>query len=220
MMEDLNHLEAPIEQEIAVPSESSTLTEEQLQAAAQKKADDSERNIAKLRETAKRAEYERDEMYRRLQQIEAGKKVEQSPDDIAEVRHIRELEEKIDRKLTQYNLKSQYPDFDEVVNDETIASLRDLYPDIAAALHASPNNEAKGSSVYKIIKKMGIYREDTFKNEKEQAVNNATKPRPLTSVSPQQGESPLARANAFANGLTDELREQLRKEMYQARMKN
>jgi len=219
-MEELNQLESPMEQEIAVPAEPSHLSEEQQQAAAQKKADDSDRNITRLREDKKRLERERDDMYRRVQEFEASKQRELAPDDIAEGKDLKRLEDKIERTFTELRLKAQYPDFDEVVNSETIASLRDLYPDIAAALHATPDTEAKGSSVYKIIKKMGIYREDTFKNEKEQAVNNATKPRPLTSVSPQQGESPLARANAFANGLTDELREQLRKEMYQARMKN
>lgn len=219
-MEELNQLESPMEQEIAVPAEPSHLSEEQQQAAAQKKADDSDRNITRLREDKKRLERERDDMYRRVQEFEAAKQRELAPDDIAEGKDLKRLEDKIERTFTELRLKAQYPDFDEVVNSETIASLRDLYPDIAAALHATPDTEAKGSSVYKIIKKMGIYREDTFKNEKEQAVNNATKPRPLTSVSPQQGESPLARANAFANGLTDELREQLRKEMYQARMKN
>ena len=36
-------------------------------------------------------------------------------------------------------------------------------------------------------------------------------------MSPQQGDSPLSRANAFANGLTPELRVQLIKEMEEAR---
>ncbi len=46
---------------------------------------------------------------------------------------------------------------------------------------------------------------------------NASKPKPLASVNPQQGDSPLSRANAFANGLTEELKDQLRKEMSESR---
>jgi hypothetical protein len=49
------------------------------------------------------------------------------------------------------------------------------------------------------------------------AQKNASKPKPLASVSPQQGDSPLSRANAFANGLTPELQKQLRQEMEEAR---
>ena len=64
---------------------------------------------------------------------------------------------------------------------------------------------------------MGIYREDNYSKDRDKAQSNASKPKPLASVSPQQGDSPLSRANAFANGLTDELKSQLRKEMEQAR---
>jgi len=46
---------------------------------------------------------------------------------------------------------------------------------------------------------------------------NTAKPRPLTSVSPQSGESPLSRANAFAEGLTPELKKNLFKEMQEAK---
>ena len=53
-------------------------------------------------------------------------------------------------------------------------------------------------------------------NDKAKAVINAQKPRPLTSISPQQGDSPLSKANAFANGLTPELQAQLLKEMKQS----
>lgn len=36
-------------------------------------------------------------------------------------------------------------------------------------------------------------------------------------LSPQQGDSPLSKANAFANGLTEDLKKQLQKEMFEAR---
>jgi hypothetical protein len=53
--------------------------------------------------------------------------------------------------------------------------------------------------------------------DKLRAQKNAAKPKPLASVNPQQGDSPLSKANAFANGLTDDLKKQLRKEMEDAR---
>ena len=53
--------------------------------------------------------------------------------------------------------------------------------------------------------------------DKRKAQENSAKPRPMASVSPQQGESPLSHANAFANGLTPELQKQLWKEMQDAK---
>ena len=73
-------------------------------------------------------------------------------------------------------------------------------------------------SAYTMIKNLGIApKGDDFMVQKAQAQKNAAKPKPLASVNPQQGESPLSKANAFANGLTDDLKAQLLKEMYAAR---
>lgn len=154
-------------------------------------------------------------------------------DDLAEGKHIKRYAKKIkilEEKLKAYEqntqastaelrLKSQFPDFDSVVTTENLEILRDLEPDIATSINSNNDLYTKASAAYKMIKKFGIYREDVYKQDKELAYNNATKPRPLTSVSPQQGESPLNRANAFANGLTNELKEQLLKEMQEARKK-
>ena len=68
-----------------------------------------------------------------------------------------------------------------------------------------------------IMKKFGIYREDPHSEDRIRALRNTQKPKPITSVSPQQGDSPLSKANAFANGLTEDLKAQLRKEMAAAR---
>jgi hypothetical protein len=49
------------------------------------------------------------------------------------------------------------------------------------------------------------------------AHKNASKPKPLASVSPQQADSPLSKANAFANmPLSKEVKNQLHKEMIAA----
>ena len=140
---------------------------------------------------------------------------------------MKQIEEKLERYEQQSSLssaetrlRSQYNDFDSVVNNSNIEALREAYTEIAASINANNDLYTKAASAYTIIKKLGIYKEDAYKTERDHANMNATKPRPLTSVSPQQGDSPLARANAFANGLTPELREQLRKEMYDAMKRN
>ena len=84
-------------------------------------------------------------------------------------------------------------------------------------LDTSTSFRAKAVSAYKHIKKLGLYTEDTYQADRDLAQRNAAKPKPLVSVSPQQGDSPLSRANAFANGLTPELQKQLRQEMEDAR---
>lgn len=200
------------------------------------------RNFAELREQRERAERERDELARRLQQLEQEKKQEEeknpfdfggSDEDLAEIKHLKMLAKKqqeLERQMQQYQqqstqqtaearLKSQFNDLEKVVTDENIRRLQQEDPDLAQSLQYNPDPYTKYAAAYKAIKRMGIYQEDTYGPERQKAQYNANKPRPLASVSPQKGNSPLSRANAFANGLTSDLREKLIKEMQEARKK-
>lgn len=204
-----------------------------------------ERNFRALREKAQRAEKERDELLKRFEEMQKQQSApaQQSPspdeddelgisdDDIAEGKHLKYVAKEIKRlkkELSQYQqrstaqtvenrIKYEMPDFEKVVSEENVALLKTMEPELAESLAATPDMYVKAKAAYKMIKRVGIYAEDKYESERSVAKKNAAKPRPLTSVSPQQGDSPLSRANAFANGLTDELKEQLRREMNQAR---
>lgn len=217
-------------------------TEESVQPV-QAKESPADRNFRALRQKAERIERERDEALRKLQEVEAARQpnpaatqedveINIGDDDLAEGKHLRKVSTKMKRleeELKQYKqqaslsaieikLKSQYPDFDKVVSKDNIEALKDSYPELAATLSASSDVYATAVSAYTMIKKFGIAQEEApYDAEKILAQRNAAKPRPLASVSPQQGDTPLSRANAFANGLTDELKAQLRKEMEDAR---
>jgi hypothetical protein len=143
-------------------------------------------------------------------------------------RKIKALEQKIQgyqqqsaESTVEAKLKYQYPDFDKIVSADNIRQLSSSYPELAATINSSSDLYSKAVSAYTLIKKLGIApAEDMYSQEREVAQRNAAKPRPLASVSPQQGDSPLSHANAFANGLTPELRKQLHKEMVEAMKKN
>lgn len=205
------------------------------------------KNFKALRESKERVERERDEAVRRLQDIEYQNSqeahyeepVEQeessiAPDDLVEGKHLSKVEKKIkklEQQVQEYQqnstvmsaeakLKAQYPDFDNVVSRDNLKMLQEAYPELYHTLNSSTDLYSTAVSTYTIIKKMGIHKEDLYKSDKDLAHKNASKPKPLASVSPQQGDSPLSRANAFANGLTEELKTQLRKEMAEARKKH
>ncbi len=204
---------------------------------------DAAKSFREMREAKLRAEYERDDYMRRLAEFESRKKsAEPEPveededirlgdDDIAEGKHLSKVAQKIKKleaKLAKYEsqsteeraearLKAKYSDFDKVVSKENVALLAEAYPELARSMHSTDDLYTKAVSAYTLIKKFGIYQESPLAAEREQITKNVTKPRPLASVSPQQGEGALTRANAFASGLTDELKDQLMKEMNQAR---
>ena len=214
-------------------------------AAAQPDVTDAQRNMAALRESKKRVERERDEAMKHIQDLQQqsiGRKqttaslseeseLMLSPDDLVEGKHLAYFQKKIKQLENQVNtyqqsstestveirLRSQYTDFDKVVSKENIDLLRDLSPDLAQSINSNPDLYSKAKTAYLMIKKMGIYTEDKYVSDKALAHANMAKPKPLAAVSPQQGENPLSKANAFSHGLTDSLKEQLRKEMNEAR---
>jgi len=119
--------------------------------------------------------------------------------------------------VIETKIKSAFPDFDEVVSKANVKRLNEEYPEIAATLRDTKDLYSKATAAYKIMRKFGIYEDRRYEEDKMKAVKNATKPRPLTSVNPQQGDSPLSKANAFANGMSKDLQAQLLKEMAAAR---
>lgn len=148
-------------------------------------------------------------------------------DELAEGKHLSKMVKKIrqmESKLAQYEqqssatsaelkLKAELPDFDKIVTADNIKTLSATYPDIAKSLGSNPDLYSAAKSAYTIIKNLGIYVEDTYQTQRDIVQRNMAKPKALASVSPQQGTSPLSKANMFADGLTPELKAQLRAEM-------
>ena len=210
----------------------------QAQQPAQAQESEKDRNFRYLRQQNETLQKERDEYYRVLKNIEAQQKQKQTPeevnnlgpDDLVEWKHVQRELNKVKEELTTYKqqsyqysaesrLKAQYPDFDRVVNDASIAALREQYPELAQSLNSNPDVYSKASAVYTLVKKFNLAPSDESLLERAKIQENSKKPRPLSSISPQQGETPLSKANAFANGLTNELRAQLLKEMQDAKKK-
>ena len=181
-------------------------------------------NFRNLRQQKEQAEKERDEALRALQAKSVAPASEENfnlaSDDLVEGKHLKAQQKKLQElegQVMEAKLRAQYKDFDTVVSKENIDKLKEKYPQVAKTIGQSGDLYGKAVSAYTTIKEFGIHVEDTHQEDRERAQANSAKPRPLASVSPQQGDSPLSHANAFANGLTNDLKTQLRKEMEEAR---
>lgn len=236
-------------EEVAQQEEKKEQSTEKTTTPAEKPNDYNIRTLREKAKRADQYEKERDEIMRAYiaqqnQQKAAQSTQEQeqeftiSPNDLVEGKHLSQLERKYQKKLeeiekryqkseqqaqemaTESRIKANYPDFDKVVSPDNIAYLRDNEPELAQTLNASNDLYSKAVSAYKLIKKLGIYREDTFEQERMTAQKNAAKPKSVNTLAPQQGESPLSNANAFANGLTKDLKNKLWAEMNEIRKNN
>lgn len=202
-------------------------------------------NFKAIREAKERAEYERDLLLKQMYELQAQMNQKQpvqqqeepeidfdiDEDALVEGKHVKKMQKqfkKLEQTLKQQQeinaatvmetkIRADFPDIDVVISHENIQKLNAEYPEIARSLKSHNNMYDQAAAAYKIMKGLGIYKDKVFANDRAKAISNVQKPRPLSSVSPQQGDSPLSRANAFANGLTEDVKEQLIKEMYAAR---
>jgi len=132
-------------------------------------------------------------------------------------KQLKNYQSQSNTSAVETKIRNMFPDFEKVVSSDNIAMLNEQYPEIARSLRDTTDMYSKAAAAYSVIKNFGIHKEDLYSSDRARAMKNSQKPRPLASVSPQQGDSPLSKANAFANGMTDELKEQLRREMFTAR---
>jgi len=226
-----------LEQVLSEPDEQPVAAS--VEAVPEPKRPNPQQSFHQLRKKAEAIERERDEAIRRLQELEAAKNpapveeddVALQSDALAEGKHINLMSKKIKKleqqlkdqdaktqeSVTEARIKAQYPDFDAIVSKENIDQLRYQYPELANTLNTSSDLYSKAVSAYTLIKKLGITADNApYEEDIARAKANLAKPRPLVSGAARpQGEGALSQANAFANGLTDDLKKQLWKEMQQ-----
>ena len=169
---------------------------------------------AKVKEEQERIKLqkEKEELLARYQQ-QSQDDLSLNDDDLAEGKHVKQVQKKteqriieLENRLVEAQIRAKYNDYDQVVNDDTVGMLRDTDPDLAASLAANPNPYSQAVAVYNSIKRYGLDR-SAFDKDRQKVTTNTSKPRTVNSLSPQQAKSPLSRANAFAEGMTDEMKE-------------
>lgn len=222
-----------------VPAEAATEEAAPIETAPVETApveSDGDRNFRILREKNDLLQRERDEAYRVMQQQyqqqkpPAPKQEENNlaPDDLVEWKYVQSEIKKVKDELNEYKhktsqetaesrLQSKYPDLYDVVTTENIERLRNEYPELAATVNSNKDPYTQAAAAYTLIKKFNIAPDKQYAPHRGKVQNNMEKPRPVSSVSPQQGDSPLSKANAFADGLTPELKSTLWEEMRAAK---
>lgn len=215
--------DAPVEQ----PAEQEQV-EEAPPVEAQKETTSNLR-FKTIREAREKTERENEALRYRIEHLEEQQNQQQkpqydsgvAPDDFVEGKHLskydkrmQELENKMAVQREQMitsQLRSQFNDFDNVVNKENMDMLSKIDPEAAATISGSrADMYSTAVTAYKAIKNSGIVEDTTYDRQHARAKANVSKPRPTASVSPKTPtEGPIARANVFAGEFTEEEKQSL-----------
>ncbi len=183
--------------------------EEVVQEQQREVQSEREYNFKMMRDRAEAAE-------RRAAEIEAQYAVRQqqtvqpAEDDseLVERRYVKQLERKYQESenqreadkaaLSERLLRQSYKDFDEIVTTENIQKLARKKPALYRSIQHNPDMYDKGESAYDAIKTFVGEAKYVDTNKKLEA--NLEKPRPATSMAPQQPETPMANMDYYSSG--------------------
>jgi hypothetical protein len=116
----------------------------------------------------------------------------------------------------EQRLVQDYPDINQVVTDDNIKVLEMEYPHLYNSVIASNDVYTVGSAAYELIVAKGIYKKPSklsTSSASQQIARNQNKPKSVSTVAPQSGETPIQRAGNFmGNSIASE---DERKALYQ-----
>lgn len=170
-------------------------------------------NWEKMRQENDRYKKEAEDLRKQLEN-------QRGDDELVEYKQLKQLKHDLEQQTLELRIKSKYADFDEIVNKSALEKLAQEDPELAYAIDAAPDMYTKAVAAYKMLKVKApqpVQEESDISEDDRLFYENRNKPRSTNSISPHRGDRPLSQANAFQNGLTKELKEQLRKEMEEAR---
>jgi hypothetical protein len=209
------------EQESGVIAEAAAQEQaEHSQSASESHANAQEKNWRQMRdqmEELKRNNQRMEaELQRSRQPVAQEEELSVADDDLSTVGVTKKLIHKEAKKIASEMIQRKemedsekwarvkYADYDSVVTNDNLQRLVQTSPELARMLMANPDP----IGAYKLLKSLNI---DT--SESAQLKENQQKPRTVGSVGQA---SALSQANAFAKGLTPELKSQLWKEMQES----
>ncbi len=224
------------------PQEQETLEQKE----EQKKESSKEQNHRILRERAEAAERRLRELEQQLQsqqpkkaqryEIEEDDDFDVADDEYVEGKKVKKILKKMDQRLKQTaqqfeemnraaavkyaeaNLKSQFADFDSIVTEENLRKLQEKKAPLFRSIMANNDLYDRGYSAYEAIKAAGIA-VDEYEDIDRKLDQNRKVPRSAGSAPSQTSDSPMTKIGDYDRRiLTDERKEQLRKQVAQAKM--
>ena len=199
-------------------------------------------NMRLLRERAEHAERRAMELERMIAQKQQApvsepqeEELDISDDTYIEGKHLKKYVKSLKQELkntkkefeefsqrsslanAEIRLKSQFVDFDNVVNLQNLEKLSQQKPALYRSIMANQDIYDRGYTAYEMIKNTGII-EETYPSQDKKLEENRSKPRSVATVSPQQGETPLSHVGEYDRRvLTEERKDQLRRQVQEAK---
>ncbi len=219
------------EEEVVQPVEEAQHNDvsEEEQPNQQNKRNDAEYNWAEMRRQREKDKERMEALEREIQSLKKPATVEEenfgfNDDDLIEGKHLKDLKREIKQLRSELKqkevasmddrLQMKYPDYTQIVSVENVELLKQNEPELAKSLAYMSDPYEQAVAAYKLLKRLGINKQDSNPVERKKALENTQKPLSVNAVTKN---SAIGNAHLFENGLTPELKNYLWEEMKQAK---
>ena len=103
-------------------------------------------------------------------------------------------------------IRSEFPDFNEVVSADNVEVLKEKRPSIFKSLSYNPDTYEQAVGAYEAIKEFGIYKPNNYQREEYQMAKNLNKPKASSSIGTQKKKSALDDISRYNNPSSDDLK--------------
>lgn len=125
---------------------------------------------------------------------------------------LEEYMQRVSLSNAEMRLKSQFNDFENVVNADTLKKLEMEKPSLYRTILANQDVYDRGYSAYELIKHSGILH-NQYADVDKRVEDNRAKPRSASNAAPQSGDTPLSRVGDYDRRvLTDKRRDEILKQ--------
>lgn len=131
--------------------------------------------------------------------------------------HLQEMTQRSALEQAEIKLRSEFPDIQQVVNEENLNKLSKLKPSVYRSIMANHDLYDRGSAAYEFIKNSGIAQEYTPIDRKLE--ENRAKPRAAANVGSQHADTPLSRIGDYDRRiLSNEQKDNLMRQVRETQM--
>jgi hypothetical protein len=222
-----------VNEEVATPPQSQSIEPEAYNPdSSQEEKSSQEYNWKQMRESKDRLEREKEELLRKVQEMEAQSQQKRDtsvyeetldPDDLVEWKHVQSIKQELESLKKQNYLQKveadlikENPDILSVVTKENIRKLQEAEPKVSAGLLEIKDEKSQALAVYEYLKAKGYAVSENFESEKERAAKNAQKPGSLGSVGKEFSESPISQAHMFSGPMSEKRKQELYRQSREA----
>lgn len=180
---------------------------------AKERAEQEARQLAQEREHYMKLLLQYEQQKNQQKPVETQSSFSIDDDALVEGRHVKQYHQELNKireemekvkneyreSLASQSFKLQCPDYDKVVNPQTLSDFERLYPQESEAILLISDKTKQKMMAYNLLKRYGVYKDPVHNTDHQKVAMHSKQPLSSAAVGAKVKTSPLSQASSYAN---------------------